>query len=313
MNTSTLNNILMESGLDLFSKINNVSKQTSNISELDCKLLPGLESDSIVEISGASKTGKTILILKYIVKSILPVTYQDLDVGGLALNVLQVDMELKFNIRILVEELEHYLNQCIDENTHIVTTEHPINSSVEHNHTPTSSKANPPQSRADLIASIVQDSLSRFYLVPCYGTSENLALIFQAIESRLLSTQLTLDLVMIENILSYYFEDISTGLVSIGKYVSRLLHQSVLKYIRKFNLALIYTKYIPPGRGRVSTVAGVTHSIQLSPVYRGIHKCVVNTTQVMYYRIEQQEMVWTDFQLGEGEEDEKGEEEKLEL
>jgi hypothetical protein len=60
-------------------------------------------------------SGKTILILKYIVKSILPVTYQDLDVGGLALNVLQVDMELKFNIRILVEELEHYLNQCIDE------------------------------------------------------------------------------------------------------------------------------------------------------------------------------------------------------
>jgi hypothetical protein len=75
---------------------------------------------------------------------------------------------------------------------------------------------------------------------------------FQAIESRLLSTQLTLDLVMIENILSYYFEDISTGLVSIGKYVSRLLHQSVLKYLRKFNLALIYTKYIPPGRGNMN-------------------------------------------------------------
>ncbi|KAL1450475.1 hypothetical protein WDU94_002839 [Cyamophila willieti] len=269
--SSSLNDIKMESGLDLFSKFNNKSKQISNIEELDRKLLLNLHANSIVEISGASRTGKSILVLKYITKSILPIIYQNIKIEGLALNVLLVDMELKFNVRILMEEMEYYLKQCLDKE-------------------PEESKPN-----HHLISKIIQDSLSRLHVSYCHSTSDNLALIFQNVETRILSKQLNLDIVIIENLLNFYFEDVSVQICSIPKYVHKLLTQCVLKYLKKFNIILIYTRYIEHSRGRIPSGL-VTHSVQLTNInYNRIHKCLVNCEQVMYYRIEGQEIVWTEF------------------
>lgn len=301
MNTSTLNDILMESGLDLFSKINNVSRPSSKLSELDSKLLPSLQSNSIAEISGPSRTGKTILVLKYIIKMILPNSHSNLEIGGLALNVLLVDMELKFTIRVFIEELEHYLNQTIEKQT-------------DDELTTCDSKQEPNQNKQDLISEIVQDSLSRLHVVYCHASSDNLNLIFQNVETRILSKQLSLDAVIIENVLNYYFEDVSVQLCSIAKYLHRILHQYVFKYMKKFNTLLIYTRYIALPRGRLPGNF-ISHCIQLSSVnYHGIHKCVVDLNKATYYyRIENQGLVWTEFTEEMVDKIEEEKEEVLEL
>lgn len=68
------------------------------------------------------------------------------------------------------------------------------------------SKQEPNQNKQDLISEIVQDSLSRLHVVYCHASSDNLNLIFQNVETRILSKQLSLDAVIIENVLNYYFE-----------------------------------------------------------------------------------------------------------
>uniref|UniRef100_A0A8D8SCC7 Uncharacterized protein n=1 Tax=Cacopsylla melanoneura TaxID=428564 RepID=A0A8D8SCC7_9HEMI len=299
--TSSLNNILMESGLDLFSKFNNESKQMSNLEELDPKLLPNLQTNSIVEISGASRTGKSILVLKYITKSILPISYENINIQGLGLNVLLVDMELKFSVRILMEEMEHYLKQCLDKES--------INSGDKPH--PDHSESKPTKTNLHLISDIIQDSLARLQVTFCHSTSDNLALIFQNIETRILSKQLNLDIVFIENLLNFYFEDVSVQICSIAKYVHKLLTQCVLKYLSKFNTVLIYTRYIEHGRGRIPSGL-VTHSVQLSNInYNRIHKCLVNCEQVTYYRIERQELMWTEFNEAQLEGDDENEDDTL--
>lgn len=95
----------------------------------------------------------------------------------------------------------------------------------------------------DLKTKIIQDSLSRLHVTNCHTNSDNLALIFQNIETQILSNNLTLDVVIIENFLNFYFEDISVQICSIAKYISKILTQSVLKYVKKFNIAILYTRW----------------------------------------------------------------------
>lgn len=95
-----------ESGFQLVSRFN----ERPSLVHLDDILFPdGPKSGDIIQISGESAVGKSMLMMKFITKALLPVSYEGFDVGGLNAGVILVDTDHSISILKVVCLMEKFL------------------------------------------------------------------------------------------------------------------------------------------------------------------------------------------------------------
>ncbi|KAK9506741.1 hypothetical protein O3M35_008618 [Rhynocoris fuscipes] len=96
-------NINQETCLQLLGRL----QKRPSLTGLDPNLFPnGPKPKEIIELTGEAGTGKTLLLLEFIKKSILPIRYNEFQIDGLEADVVYLNCDQHFNMFKLVSLME---------------------------------------------------------------------------------------------------------------------------------------------------------------------------------------------------------------
>ncbi|XP_073978179.1 X-ray repair cross complementing 2 [Rhodnius prolixus] len=262
--------IQQESCLQLLGRL----QKRPSLQGLDAHLFPnGPKPREVIEITGEAGTGKTLLLLEFIKKSILPIRYNEFQIDGLEAEVVYMNCDHHFNIFKLVSLMEDYLSRCLL--------------------TPDS----------DLIEEIISTSLKRLTVFNIFD-SETMMTTFHLL-SNLLCMNSNISLILIDSISAYYWQDaMIRGIRKMDLYVLtvlKLLHKS----IKDFQVTVIFTRpqYFQSKSGvecsPVYDLCKINTSIHLQQRIRDDTKCNIaevrtcSAMMVVFYEILQNGVVWS--------------------
>ncbi|XP_075226969.1 X-ray repair cross complementing 2 isoform X2 [Lycorma delicatula] len=207
-----------ETGLQLLGRLTT----RPSLSELSDALFPdGLKSKEVIEICGDINCGKTLLLIKLIIKCILPKAVNNIIINGLDCTVILINIDHHFQIFKLTELMEQYLDKCI------------VNTSD-----------NQSSNNMDFVnkENIIKYSLKNLILFNIYNGFQ-LQVTLHSLK-QLIADNSKISLVILDSISSNYWQDIQTGFYGnirkMDAYAKRIL-KSLKNCINDFNMCLIYT------------------------------------------------------------------------
>lgn len=100
----------IENGLELFVRLNPRPELTGIWPELIKNMGPS--PNDVIEINGPSSTGKTTFVLELILRTILPQTYNSIEINGKNTSAIFIDTDHHFNMFRFVRMIELKLIGC---------------------------------------------------------------------------------------------------------------------------------------------------------------------------------------------------------
>jgi len=238
-----------ETGVQLLARLSS----RPNLTSLNETLFPGgINLGNVIEISGDSGSGKTTLITQFLVKCLLPKTWNEFEIGGLGAGAIIVNTDHHFQILKLVNIMESLLTKCKES----------YNNEAQL----------PKQIDSRTIEKIIKESLSSLIILNCYD-SQQLFVTFHSLEN-ILSSNANTSLIIIDSISAYYWQDAAVGGVrKMDLYLKKSL-KALQTCIEEYRVTIMYTKQTyfqsevsftedctaTPGLGNV------TYTIQLNKV-----------------------------------------------
>lgn len=233
-----------EGGLELLSRF---SEKPRSINLDDVLFSSDIDNRSIIEIAGASATGKTVLLCQFIAKCILPARYKGIEIDGCDA------------CAILIDTLGHVQMSKIAELMRAT-----VRSACQ--------VAADVQSPAETVDYIVNKSLENLTVISCCN-NDQLQLTLHTLEDEFLGNE-RIALLAIDNILAYYWQarkERKESILSMDYYAKDLL-----KIIRaqtfQFHTVTVYTKWDGPAVSKNESYAkrcsnlkkiGVNYRLQL--------------------------------------------------
>lgn len=230
-----------ENGLQLFGRL----ARRPNLTGLEPAIFQnGPIPNDVVEISGGPSSGKTLLLTHFIMKTVLPKSYKNFDVGGHNASVVLLNTDHHFEIFELVSLMEMFLVKCTssDDKTKLNSTE---------------------------IETLIKDSLQNLIIFKCNSSIE-LSVAIISLENLLLHNT-NISLILLDSISAYYWQDS----LSINKtkrmdlYASEIRKQ-LNKYLSDFGIVIMYTRpdYFQ-SKIRSTEECNVTHYIHFEQILKG--------------------------------------------
>ncbi|XP_011145545.1 uncharacterized protein LOC105186793 [Harpegnathos saltator] len=204
-----------EDGLELLSRFR---EKPSSIN-LDEVLFPtGINNDKLIEIVGASSTGKTLLLCQFLAKCILPTQYKEIKINGCNACAIIIDTLGQIQIGKISELMASMIHNAY-QNISII----------------------PP---VEIVNSIINKSLENLTVIKCCN-NDQFQIVLNMLENELLGNE-KIALLAIDNIFAYYWQERwEKGILSMDSYV-----KSLIKLIRtrtsQFKIVTIYTRWDRP-------------------------------------------------------------------
>ncbi|XP_029162833.1 DNA repair protein XRCC2 [Nylanderia fulva] len=201
-----------EGGFELLSRFREKRRSVN----LDGTLFPGdIGNQSVVEIAGASSTGKTLLLCQFIAKCILPTRYKGIKIDGCDSCAILIDTFGQVQMSKLVE-LMTVMTQTACQ---IAGTQLPV----------------------ETVDLVVSKSLENLTVISCCN-NDQLQLSLHTLEDELLSNE-RISLLAIDNILAYYWQTRrERGILSMDQYVRSLVRLVRARVSRLCNVTA-YTRW----------------------------------------------------------------------
>lgn len=201
-----------EGGLELLSRF----RENRRSINLDETLFPSDIGDrNVIEIVGASATGKTLLLCQFIAKCILPARYKGIKIDGCDSCAILIDTYGQVQMSKLAELMT------------IMTL--------------TACKTAGMQLPIETVDLVVNKSLENLTVINCCN-NDQLQLSLQALEDELLSNE-RIALLAIDNILAYYWQvRREKGILSMDQY-ARSLVRIIRARISRFCNMTVYTRW----------------------------------------------------------------------
>ncbi|XP_067011496.2 DNA repair protein XRCC2 [Anabrus simplex] len=236
-----------ESGLQLLARLH----LRPDLKGLDAVLFEnGPNPNDIIEISGDPSSGKTLMIMQFLVKCLLPSQWLDYSIGGLNAGAVMINTDHHFNLLKLVNLMEAWL---------VKSAVVPVTSASKLTNL--------------VIEEIIKDSLKRLTILSCHDSTQ-LFVTFYSLES-ILSTNTNISLILLDSISAYYWQDTMVGgLQKMDSYLNRILKTSC-KCIGEYKVVFIYTKpmYF---RSKSSELPNCSNNGQLT------HRIILSKIQDVY-------------------------------
>lgn len=206
-----------ETGVQLLARLSS----RPNLNSLSETLFPGgINLGNIIEISGDSGSGKTTLITQFLVKCLLPKTWNEFTIGGLGAGAIIVDTDHHFQILKLVSIMESLLMKCRESNTSEVQLPKHIDSKI--------------------IEKIIKESLANLIVLNCYD-SVQLFVTFHSLEN-ILSSNANTSLIIIDSLSAYYWQDVAVrGIRKMDLYLRKML-KALQSCTEEYKVTVMYTK-----------------------------------------------------------------------
>ncbi|PNF41895.1 hypothetical protein B7P43_G15549 [Cryptotermes secundus] len=207
-----------ETGVQLLARLSSRPSLTS----LNETLFPdGLNLGNVTEISGNSGSGKTTLITQFLVKCLLPKTWNEFEIGGLGAGAIIINTDHHFQILKLVGTMESLLMNCRESSNSEIQYQKHIDSST--------------------IEKIIKESLSNLIILNCYD-SLHLFVTFHSLEN-ILSSNANTSLIIIDSITAYYWQDAAAagGILKMNSYLKKTL-KALQACVEEYKVIIIYTK-----------------------------------------------------------------------
>ena len=185
---------------------------------LERVLLPAVTSQkSVFELRGEEGVGKTQLLLHLVANAILPKSSHGVDIAGLCVGVVYIDLDYHFSMIRLTSILETRIQTAL-------------------------SARDSSQDASQSVEDIVKQCLSRLYVVRCSSSSQFL-ITLHSLET-LLGNNPDICLLMIDSISAFYWVDRSTGGSSTqGRTNSnKLMVDALRKLLVTYNLVVFCAK-----------------------------------------------------------------------
>ncbi|EFN80508.1 hypothetical protein EAI_05647, partial [Harpegnathos saltator] len=182
---------------------------------LDEVLFPtGINNDKLIEIVGASSTGKTLLLCQFLAKCILPTQYKEIKINGCNACAIIIDTLGQIQIGKISELMASMIHNAY-QNISII----------------------PP---VEIVNSIINKSLENLTVIKCCN-NDQFQIVLNMLENELLGNE-KIALLAIDNIFAYYWQERwEKGILSMDSYV-----KSLIKLIRtrtsQFKIVTIYTR-----------------------------------------------------------------------
>ncbi|GAB1865363.1 DNA-repair protein XRCC2 [Camponotus japonicus] len=201
-----------EGGLELLSRF----RENRRSINLDETVFPSDIGDrNVIEIVGASATGKTLLLCQFIAKCILPARYKGIKIDGCDSCAILIDTYGQVQMSKLAELMT------------IMTL--------------TACKTAGMQLPIETVDLVVNKSLENLTVINCCN-NDQLQLSLQALEDELLSNE-RIALLAIDNILAYYWQvRREKGILSMDQY-ARSLVRIIRARISRFCNMTVYTRW----------------------------------------------------------------------
>lgn len=220
-----------EGGLELLSRL----RENRRSINLDETLFPSDIGDrNIIEIVGASATGKTLLLCQFIAKCILPARYKGIKIDGCD------------SCAILIDTYGHVQMSKLAELMTVMTL--------------TACKTAGIQLPIETVDLVVNKSLENLTVINCVN-NDQLQLSLQALEDELLSNE-RIALLAIDNILAYYWQvRREKGILSMDQY-ARSLVRIIRTRISRFCSMTVYTRWesVPQYESLVTSLNNPKHT-----------------------------------------------------
>lgn len=215
------NEVITETGVQLMSRIN------SSFRPPLCKLAPdiilhcGPYPTEIIEISGESNVGKSILLLEFIAKAIIPVEH-----GGKGAAIFFIDLSANFHVFSFLPILEkHILHHKMTVSTSMDTEDlHAVTENVQE---------------------IIHASMKNLLIFKCFSSGEWDRIMLEI--ELTLTDSLKVSLVAIDSLGAFYWNDKSdANPIRMETYLRNLL-KDLQKMLKTHGLVLAYTRpsYFP--------------------------------------------------------------------
>jgi len=261
-----------ESGLEMLLRF----KEKSHSINLDNVLFStDINNKSIIEIIGASSTGKTVLLCQFIAKCILPAQYKGIKIDGCDA------------CAILINTLGHVQMSKIAE---LMT------STVRNAY-----QAANVQLSAETVDYIINQSLENLTVISCCN-NDQLQLILHTLEDEFFNNK-RITLLAIDNILAYYWQARKKNILTMNYYATGLL-KIIRSQTSQFHTVTVYTKWDRPVSKYESYAkctdtlerTGVNYRLQLSKSTRVrefmCHIQFTNNVKQIYYTISDSGIKW---------------------
>lgn len=232
---------ISETAAQLIARIS--SKNRPSLQNLLPEILPrhGPQEKQIIEISGESNVGKTILLMELIALTVLPVTY-----GGKGAEAIVIDTNSNFSASsVLLRVLEKYIlhNRIVAHSDADTEDLHAATANVEE---------------------LVLETMKRIWIFTCY-TADVFDVILASSIAELLTTRDRISLIAIDSIATFYWSE--TAKIRMDTFLRQKLQ--ILRSInQKFRTVCAYTK---PAHFGTKKTENVDIRIELTEKGDGIH------------------------------------------
>ncbi|XP_012538532.1 DNA repair protein XRCC2 isoform X2 [Monomorium pharaonis] len=205
---------LVNSGLELLSRF---SEKPRSIN-LDNVLFPtDIDSRSVIEIVGASSTGKTLLLCQFIARCILPAQYRGIKIDGCDACAILIDTLGHVQISKITELMTFTIRDAFQ-----------------------AANVQPPS--VETVDYIVNKSLENLTVISCCNNNQ-LQLTLHTLEDELLINE-RIALLAIDNILAYYWQARKErSILSMDCYAKDLIR---IVRSSQFHTATVYTRWDGP-------------------------------------------------------------------
>ena len=183
---------------------------------LETTLLPDTTAQrSVYELCGPEGCGKTQLLLHLVVNAILPRHWRGVDIAGLCVGVVYVDLDYKFNMIRLTTILETRIQGALSVS---------------------GGDQDPSQ-----VEELIKQCLSRLYVVRCSSSSQFL-ITLHSLET-LLGNNPDISLLVIDSVSEFYWIDRSVSGGTSGRTnTNKLMVEALRKLLNTYNLVVFCAK-----------------------------------------------------------------------
>lgn len=245
-----------ENGLELLSRF----REKPSLINLDEVLFPnGVSNDKIIEIVGASSTGKTLLLCQFLAKCILPAQYKEIKINGCDICAIIIDTLGQIQISNITE----FMTSIIHNACRNIGVRLPV----------------------EMVDSIVKKSLENLTVIRCCN-NDQFQIVLNMLDNEFLGNE-KIALLAIDNIVAYYWQERwAKGILSMDSYVKNLV-KLIRTHTLRFRIVTVYTRQISVSKNELymkhSTLegTGVNYKLQLYKKNFNILACHVKSVEDM--------------------------------
>lgn len=169
--------------------------------------------NQVIEISGDSASGKTLLMTRLIAKCLLPTRFRDIGLNGSGVGVVLINTDHHFHISALINSMAFIIRSKISA-AKVLSD--------------------------DIVKQIIEDSLGYLTVINCYESGQYI----MALESlrTLLSNDNKIAMIAVDSMSSYYWQDRENGGAwSMDEYLKNRV-KLARNYVFRHKVVLLYTR-----------------------------------------------------------------------